>query len=266
METKVCSKCGIEKALSCFYRDKNRKDGFFNYCKDCLTKPYPKDLKINKLALNGKYECISCHKIKNFSEFHKSKQTKNGYCCQCKDCANLKTNEWYKNNKERAIQSQKEYHNNNRDKILEYQKFWRKNNPDNNKNYNKIHRKELSEKALIRQKRRYGIDINFTLTVLLRNRLYQALCGNNKSASTLELLGCSVKFLKLHLESQFTEDMSWENYGLGGWEIDHIYPCASFDLSKPLEQQICFHWSNLQPLWASDNRSKGAKNGLYYSN
>jgi hypothetical protein len=62
-----------------------------------------------------------------------------------------------------------------------------------------------------------------------------------------------------HLESKFTEGMSWSNYGYKGWHVDHIKPCASFDLSDPEEQKKCFHYTNLQPLWWYDNFKKGAK-------
>ncbi len=51
--------------------------------------------------------------------------------------------------------------------------------------------------------------------------------------------------------------MSWENYGK--WHVDHILPCASFDLGKPEEQFKCFNYKNLQPLWATDNLKKQAK-------
>jgi hypothetical protein len=74
----------------------------------------------------------------------------------------------------------------------------------------------------------------------------------------MELLGCTIDFFKNHLESKFVEGMSWQNYGKG-WHIDHIIPCVSFDLSKPEEQRKCFHFSNLQPLWAVDNIRKGTK-------
>lgn len=53
--------------------------------------------------------------------------------------------------------------------------------------------------------------------------------------------------------------MSWDNYGYRGWHIDHIKPCASFDLTDPNQREQCFHFSNLQPMWAKDNLSKGAK-------
>jgi hypothetical protein len=86
-----------------------------------------------------------------------------------------------------------------------------------------------------------------------------AIKNNSKFGSTLTLLGCSIAFVKKHLEKQFKPGMTWKNHSQFGWHIDHIYPCASFDLSKPEEQQFCFHWSNLQPLWWYDNLEKRAK-------
>ena len=65
--------------------------------------------------------------------------------------------------------------------------------------------------------------------------------------------------LKQHLESQFKDGMSWNNHGVKGWHIDHIKPCASFDLTDPEEQKKCFHFSNLQPLWWIDNLKKKDK-------
>jgi hypothetical protein len=53
--------------------------------------------------------------------------------------------------------------------------------------------------------------------------------------------------------------MTWENHGRYGWHIDHIRPCASFDLADPEQQRKCFHYTNLQPLWASENMRKGDK-------
>jgi hypothetical protein len=67
-----------------------------------------------------------------------------------------------------------------------------------------------------------------------------------------------VEQLRQHLEAQFTDGMSWDNYGRDGWHIDHIRPCASFDLTDPEQQRQCFHYTNLQPLWAADNIRKGA--------
>jgi hypothetical protein len=75
---------------------------------------------------------------------------------------------------------------------------------------------------------------------------------------TFDLLGCNISEAKEHLEKQFKEGMIWENHGTHGWHIDHIIPCASFDLTYPEQQKKCFHYTNLQPLWAKENMSKGS--------
>tara|TARA_B110000503_G_C7114074_1_gene399488 strand:- start:348 stop:1163 length:816 start_codon:yes stop_codon:yes gene_type:complete len=113
--------------------------------------------------------------------------------------------------------------------------------------------KTLEEKRVWRRaykKRKMATDISFRIRVNLYKRLYTALNRTNKkSASTVELLGCNVKFLKSYLESKFLPTMTWDNYGTL-WHIDHIIPCASFDLSDSKQQNRCFHYSNLQPLFA----------------
>lgn len=79
----------------------------------------------------------------------------------------------------------------------------------------------------------------------------------SRSGSAVRLLGCSVDALKKHLESKFTVGMTWDNYGL--WHIDHIKPLAKFDLSvKSQAEEVC-HYTNLQPLWASENIRKSSK-------
>ena len=72
-------------------------------------------------------------------------------------------------------------------------------------------------------------------------------------------MGCTLDQFKRHIENLWLDGMSWENYGKKGWHIDHILPCASFDLADPEQQRKCFHYTNLQPLWATDNWSKGCK-------
>lgn len=92
-----------------------------------------------------------------------------------------------------------------------------------------------------------------TLARTVRHRISAALKRNGKSEKSITLLGCSIPFLREYLESLFLPGMSWENYGYRGWHIDHIQPCASFDLSDIGERLRCFHYSNLRPLWARDN-------------
>lgn len=106
----------------------------------------------------------------------------------------------------------------------------------------------------IGKKAAYYDSVNQRLAEALRGRINAAISGNSKAASSKELLGCSIPEARKHLESMFKRGMAWENYG--EWHIDHITPCAAFDLSKPGHQRICFHFRNLQPLWASENMSK----------
>ena len=97
----------------------------------------------------------------------------------------------------------------------------------------------------------------FKLKDQLRHRIYKALKGYSKSKKTLELLGCSLDFLRLYLQSKFQPGMSFSNYGK--WHIDQIIPCARFNLQDPEEQKKCFNWKNLQPLWAEENIKKSDK-------
>ena len=106
--------------------------------------------------------------------------------------------------------------------------------------------------------KRRKIDNNFRLKINLRSRLTKAINSKNKSNNTMVLLGIpNIEFLWKHLEKTFKKGMTRENYGK--WHVDHIIPCSSFDLSKPEEQFKCFHYSNLQALWAKENLSKNNK-------
>lgn len=99
-------------------------------------------------------------------------------------------------------------------------------------------------------------DLGFRIRCNIASRMARAVRLGQKAGRTIELLGCSIPALLLHLKGLFQDGMTFENFGR--WEIDHRIPCAAFDLSDPEEQKKCFHFSNLQPLWKSANRSKGA--------
>ncbi len=172
--------------------------------------------------------CSKCNKEKptTLEYFHKKGE---GLCSQCKVCVKERDRRYYKANPEKYKDSKREWQKANLKKRKEIQKRYREKNPSSQ------------------------------ITRNLRKRIWCALKGKSKSDSTLELLGCSVEEFILHLETQFTDGMSWDNYGLKSWHIDHIKPCAAFDLLDPEAQRRCFHYSNLQPLWAEDNLAKGAK-------
>lgn len=117
--------------------------------------------------------------------------------------------------------------------------------------------------------RKYDKLPNRKIGNLLKKRIRCALkrSKSTKSFKTQELIGCSIEELKIHLESLFKPGMTWENRGVNGWHIDHIRPCVSFNLSDPEQQKQCFHYTNLQPLWAEENMSKNSWwNGVLFRN
>lgn len=191
-----------------------------------------------------------------------------------------------KNNKDRIKKYGKKHYEENRDKIREYAKKYQEENKDKireyhkknyvinkekakkryNDNINKIreyqkkYREKNKDKILVYcneyRKTRRKEDIGYRILLNLRARLHKALEGKFKETTTRDFIGCSIPELKEHLEKQFKGEMSWENYGYKGWHIDHIKPCSWFDLTKPEEQRKCFHYTNLQPLWCTENLSK----------
>jgi hypothetical protein len=197
--------------------------------------------------------CNVCHKEKSIDSFHKGKGYKNGIRPYCKDCRKKEKLNYRLKNKKKILITNHEYYLKNKETILNKLKIYRL--------IHKEKRKETVKRSDLKCKDRiekYKNQPHVKIAHRLRNRIRLVLIGTSKSDSTLNLLGCSFKFLKKHLESQFKEGMSWENYGIGGWEIDHIKPCASFNLKNPKEQKKCFHYSNLQPLWFNKNRAKNA--------
>ena len=172
---------------------------------------------------------------------------------------------YYEANKDKIGESTKKYRKENKDKITEYKKKYREENKDKIKEsarkYYEANKDKIREYREENRKIKYKKDPNFKLKRLLRSRLLTALKNNNinKTSKSLELLGCTVQKAREHIEKQFKEGMTWDNHGHKGWHIDHIIPCASFDLTDPEQQKKCFHYTNLQPLWADENLSKGAK-------
>lgn len=109
------------------------------------------------------------------------------------------------------------------------------------------------------QNQRNKEDINHRLAGSLRARIRQAIKRDKttKSFSTMKLVGCTIEELKNHLKSQFDNKMNWQNYG--SWHVDHIIPVTAFNLSDPEQQKECFHFTNLQPLWGTENLRKSNK-------
>jgi hypothetical protein len=194
-----------------------------------------------------------------------------------RDANRDKIKAYYAANKDKL----KAYYAANPDKAKARAKAWREANPDKKKvkAYNKAYRAANKDKLKAyrvankdklkayrvanrdkinaRHSNYIKTNIQYKLSVRLRNRLYQALQGNYKNGSAVRDLGCSIDELKMHLESKFQYGMNWDNWSFEGWHIDHIKPLASFDLTDRKQLLLACHYTNLQPLWAIDNLSKG---------
>ena len=120
---------------------------------------------------------------------------------------------------------------------------------------------DVRERRTEYQKMRKRENVNARLRNNLSCRIHTALRRRSlvKSERMTELVGCSVGKLKGYLEGLWQRGMTWQNHGRDGWHIDHVLPCASFDLSKLEEQKRCFHYTNLQPMWGRENMAKGKK-------
>jgi hypothetical protein len=166
---------------------------------------------------------------------------------------------WYLKNKEKI----KEYDRKYRKEVFnKKRRERRKTDPEYKRRCYLIMKKsrqkpEFKLKRNIYLKNKLKTDFNYKLIHTIRVRVKDVLRGHSKSDSTINMLGCTINELWIHLEKQFKQGMTRENHGK--WHIDHIKPCASFDLTKPEEQAKCFHYTNLQPLWASENLAKGSK-------
>ena len=105
------------------------------------------------------------------------------------------------------------------------------------------------------KKRRKLVDVQYRISEQLRNRFGIAVKKGVKVGSAIRNLGCSVEELKEYLQSKFSKGMDWENYGK--WHIDHIKPLSKFNLSDQNQVAVACHYTNLQPLWATENFRKG---------
>jgi hypothetical protein len=205
--------------------------------------------------------CLKCNIEKDLSYFSNNKTKKDGKCVYCRSCYATINKKWRQENKDADKKIHDKWKSNNLDRVRKNRLKSYYDNHETSKErarkYKKQNQEQLKIKNRIYANTKYHNDLNYRLVRLLRGRIWKALKRNSKYSTSLELLGCSIEELKTYLEKQFVEDMNWQNYGQ--WHIDHIKPCSSFDLANPEQQKICFHYTNLQPLWAKDNIKKSDK-------
>lgn len=190
-------------------------------------------------------KCNKCQSLKDLNLFNKRKSSRDGYRTQCRKCENLYAREWRKNNPEKHAKFNKESYQRlskdsawMRDKAL----YWRKKRQENPSKYNK----HVSNYY----KRNKG-------TIEAKLRLISSNLFNRLKKSNSRTLGYNVYKLKQRIEFNFKDGMTWDNYG--EWHIDHVKPVSRFIKQGIHDPKVINSLSNLRPLWASENISKGDK-------
>jgi hypothetical protein len=163
--------------------------------------------------------------------------------------------ERYQRDRQAHLAKCKKWAQENREQLAEYKRSYNVANKEKIQERTQARAPETN--ARLRQRR--AEDIEFAITGRLRKRMAKALFaqGAKRAKGTFALIGCSGEQFRAHIEAQFLRYMTWDNRS--EWHLDHKLPCASFDLTDPLQQVICFHYTNIRPIWGADNMRKGAK-------
>lgn len=201
--------------------------------------------------------CRTCKIEKPIDCFGRLAASKDGYRNTCKDC---RREEYLKNadvNKKRSNDNYYKNHEQNKGRQRAYNRTRVEKQREYMKVYYESHKNEIKENVRKNALKRKHEDVGYKLLCNYRTRIYKAVKGIEKSKKTRALIGCSIEELKQHLENQFKDGMSWENYG--EWHVDHIRPCSTFNLLNESEMRECFNYKNLQPLWAEENLLKSDK-------
>ena len=228
IEKRWCGQCKTYKALEKFGYSKSTWDNLRPTCKDCLVQ----NNSINK---------------EKRTEYNKK------YWQLTKEQQQEKNREWRRNNPEKVKESMKRW--------LEENKEYKK---KKDKEYREAHKEDYREnqRRWVRENHHRMKEENgpeFQEHKLKSNigRRIREILGQEKSERCMDYVGCSLEDLRKHIETTFTEGMTWENYG--NWHIDHKIPCAAFNILDPIEKKACFYYKNLQALWAKDNVIKKDK-------
>lgn len=209
--------------------------------------------------------CQRCNREISKGEFCKNSRRPDGLNTWCRECTREYKTGYYAQNKERLLDKARGVYAKDADSRREAQKarYW--SNPEKHRELACRYQRENCDSVNARHrewsKKKRETDIQYKLRTNLRSRLLFAVRkrGTKKAGSAVRDLGCSVSFLVEWLEGKFSAGMSWDNYG-SAWHIDHIIPLSLFDLTNSEQAKKACHYTNLQPLFASENIRKGGAN------
>ena len=234
MELKTCSKCGktYPATTEFFYCKASGRDGLYPRCKTCMaihSQGYYAAHKEERLAYSRAYyashreERLACHRA--YSAAHREEIV-------ARDRA------YYEVHKEHVAACQAAHKEARRARLQR-----------NRAHINEVERQRLQASPALR--------ISEAISRGIRNTLHNSKAGRPWES----LIGYTLDDLRQHLQARFQIGMSWENYGLGGWVIDHVRPIASFHFGTADDPEFkeCWALENLQPMWWSDNQRKSAR-------
>ncbi|MFA5195601.1 MAG: hypothetical protein WC401_07365 [Bacteroidales bacterium] len=223
---KRCKKCGALKPLTEFYQYKKAKDGHQSNCKVC------------SLEISRQWRAENPKKVKEDIRRWRAKNPgKTRESCH----------QWYIKNAGRVRERKRQWRAENAEKIRESKRRWRAENPE------KI--REIRR----REHKKHRSTPEGKLRTTISNAMCASLKGSKAGRHWKDLVGYTIDQLKKHLEKRFQPGMSWENYGK--WHLDHRVPQSVFNFETPedIDFKRCWALKNLQPMWAKENKSKGAK-------
>jgi len=233
---KICAKCGIPKPLSEFFIDSRSKDERQSRCKAC-----------RKVFQQEHKEEISVYGKQYYQDNTEQVKTSNG--------------KYYQEHKEECRIYNAKYREEHKEEKKEYDKQYSKDNPEKKKTASKKHGEVHREEINAFRRKKIKTDPAFRINTIIRISLYKSLKSKKNGTHLEAILGYTIKELIVHLESKFTEGMTWENHGRGKykWNLDHEIPICKWDITSVECQALkdCWALDNLQPLWAIRNLQKG---------
>lgn len=250
----TCSKCKEEKNENRFYYNKKRQKYQTSWCYDCKNKKRNNEYVSKVLKKEQSLICKICKKEKDGSRFFYNNKTKRYETSKCYDCKNTERNERRKTDLvfKEAINNHYKKWAHNKDRS-EYNREWAKKN-----------RYHINTKRKERQKNNIHCYLRESIRSRISDCLRNYIKGKyNKTQASFKYLGCDIETYVAWLEFNFHDGMTWENKG-DLWHIDHVKPCASFDLKKEEEMKLCFQWTNTYPLLKEKNITKSNKIDIQY--
>lgn len=247
MKTKICKTCTQELAIDFYHKPT------IGSCKECTNKKQKADRLKN---LNKRREM---NRLSYYKKREKNLRRIKAYAEKTKDSKAEYDRQYREQNKLKIAEYKKQYATENAEQISCRMRIYRQENSEklalNKSEYTKDNRPKINAKKSVYEKQRRAVDPLYRLTRNTRKMVSRYML-NGKCMRTQQIIGCTYEELKLHIEQQFTEGMTWDNYGISGWHVDHIKPLAMASTEE--EIILSNHYTNLQPLWCLDNLSKGA--------